>query len=640
MAEKISYEELAQKVEALEFEIAQLRQNEISLKESSRRYRKLLDFVPYPMAVFSLKGRVSYLNPAFTDVFGWTLEEMEGEKMPFVPTHLQEETSEKIKELFDQRIVPRYETKRLTKDGRLIDVVTRGEVFSKSEMGLSGELLILRDIANEKRFAKNNEAMLKISMALPEYTDLEDLLDYISSEIKRLLDTKGALVILLDEEKQEFFFQGAAYDDTATLKRIKEIRFSIHDLASGNVIKTGEPLIVNDTSRDLHIYPSRDMKFGHDFKNYVIVPIKSNDRRIGVLAAYNKTVGIFEHTDVELLETIAGTVALSIENARFSEELKKAYRELSSLDRAKDKAINHLSHELKTPISIFSGTLSILKKKLAALPENTWEPTMARAQRNMDRIRKLQSEVDDIIQEKKFETYNFLSFIVDQCTDLLETVIEDEIGNTTLIERVRHRIKDIFDTRETEPEYIYLDAYTQERVNHLKPLFPHRRLELNCIVDSVPAVHMPKDLLQKVIDGLVRNAVENTPDHGKVDVIVQKQGEDVVLVVKDFGVGITQEHRKKIFEGFFSTQETASYSSKAPFDFNAGGRGADLLRMKIFSKRYDFSIHVSSLRCRFIPKVSDVCPGNILECDFCTEKKDCFHSGGSEFSLVFKTVSN
>ncbi len=62
------------------------------------------------------------------------------------------------------------------------------------------------------------------------------------------------------------------------------------------------------------------------------------------------------------------------------------------------------------------------------------------------------------------------------------------------------------------------------------------------------------------------------------------------LVVKDYGIGIIVDHQRRIFEGFFTTQETAVYSSKKPFDFNAGGRGADLLRMKIFSERYRFSI--------------------------------------------------
>lgn len=635
MAGKFTYEELEQRVEALEKQILVLSRNEISLRESERRYRTLLDFVPYPMAVFTLKGRVSYLNQAFTEVFGWTFEEMKGKKIPFVPPEFQPETSEKLKELFEQRRVPRFETRRLTKDGRLLEVVTRGAVFSKAEMGLSGELVIFRDIAREKRIAKNNEAMLRISMALPEYPDLEELLDYISSEVKQLLETQGALVILLDEEREKFFFLGAAYDDTATKKRIKKIRLPIDGMASGIVIKTGEPIIVNDSSRDLDLYPERDKTFGYHFRNYVLVPLKSSDRIIGVLAAFNKLEGVFEQTDVELLGMIAGTVSLSIENARFSEELKKAYRELKSLDRAKDKAINHLSHELKTPVSIFSGTLNILTKKLAPLPDQTWKRTVTRAQRNLGRIKEIQDEVNDIIREKKYKTYNFLSFIVEQCADLLSTIIAEEAGETLLIERVRKRIQDIFDTQEVVPEKISLDEYVRERLGNLKPLFAHRQVDISLHLESVPPVSIPRSPLQKVVDGLIKNAVENTPDHGKIEVMVGKNGEDVSLVVKDYGIGITEEHQRRIFEGFFSTQKIADYSSKTPFDFNAGGRGADLLRTKIFSERYHFTIQVRSSKCGFLTTETDACPGNIHECAFCANTEDCYLSGGSTFSLNF-----
>ena len=85
---------------------------------------------------------------------------------------------------------------------------------------------------------------------------------------------------------------------------------------------------------------------------------------MGVLAATNKIDGKFTPKDVDLLNTIAGTVAISIENARISDELKRAYDEVSALNQAKDRAINHLSHELKTPVSILGGALGMLEDAL------------------------------------------------------------------------------------------------------------------------------------------------------------------------------------------------------------------------------------------------------------------------------------
>ena len=56
--------------------------------------RALLNFEPYPIIVFSLDGRVSYLNPAFTETFGWTQDELEGKRIPFIPPGLEQETRE------------------------------------------------------------------------------------------------------------------------------------------------------------------------------------------------------------------------------------------------------------------------------------------------------------------------------------------------------------------------------------------------------------------------------------------------------------------------------------------------------------------------------------------------------------------
>ena len=197
----------------------------------------------------------------------------------------------------------------------------------KGEGGQSGELVILRDITQEKRMTRNNEAMLRISLALPAYPILEELMDYISSEVKRLLDTAGALVILLDEEKKELFFQGAAYDDSTTQKRMKNIRFPSEKGISGKVIRSGKAIIVPDTSTEPDFYPVIDEQLNMKTENLLMVPIRNGDRIIGVLSALNKKQGSFEQTDIELLNTIAGTVSLSIKmrgmQRKFKRHIKK-----------------------------------------------------------------------------------------------------------------------------------------------------------------------------------------------------------------------------------------------------------------------------------------------------------------------------
>jgi hypothetical protein len=86
------------------------------------------------------------------------------------------------------------------------------------------------------------------------------------------------------------------------------------------------------------------------------------------------------------------------------------------------------------------------------------------------------------------------------------------------------------------------------------------------------------------------------------------------FIVKDHGIGLTEEAQKRIFEGYFSTRDIMNYSSKRPYDFNAGGKGADLLRMKIFSERFNFKISMTSTRCKRIPENDNICPGSINAC--------------------------
>ncbi len=178
-------------------------------------------------------------------------------------------------------------------------------------------------------------------------------------------------------------------------------------------------------------------------------------------------------------------------------------------------------------------------------------------------------------------------------------------------------------------------ARKKEDLKYLKTFRTHRQVEILTKFEAAPPVFLPEEVLQKVIDGLIRNAVENTPDEGKIEIAVEKKGEGSQLVVKDFGIGIPEEAKSRILEGYFTTQDIMNYSTKHPFDFGAGGKGADLLRMKIFSERYDFKIGLDSTRCRHIPMEKDICPGRISRCKFCKEPNDCYGSGSTVVTVTF-----
>ncbi|RPI76236.1 MAG: sensor histidine kinase, partial [Desulfobacteraceae bacterium] len=337
----------------------------------------------------------------------------------------------------------------------------------------------------------------------------------------------------------------------------------------------------------------------------------------------------------DILKMLGGTVALSVENAKFSRELKDAYEEVAGLNRAKDKAINHLSHELKTPVAVALGTLKILARRLAEQPDQKWQTTVDMAQRNLNRIVDIQYEVDDIMRGRSKKTGEAFALRFDQCADLVENLIIEEAGDSDLAFKIKKRMNGIFIMEDLVSKNISLESFIRNRLLALKPQFSHRQVGILLNFEPIPDVFAPEEIMRKLFDGLLRNAVENTPDEGAIQIGLNTQGAGVSLKIQDYGVGIPVEAQKRIFEGFFPTRDTMLYSSKKPFDFNAGGKGADLLRMKIFSEQYHFKIDMTSSRCRYIPKESDVCPGRISLCPHCRQNDDCLQSGGTTFSVYF-----
>jgi len=343
----------------------------------------------------------------------------------------------------------------------------------------------------------------------------------------------------------------------------------------------------------------------------------------------------YTHDDLELVQTLVNNLAVCLKNARYAEALKKALDEIRILNSAKDKVINHLAHELKTPIALVMGCLAQMEKKLPPPTSYNWPRTLERAQRNVKRLSEIQYEVEDIMKGREYKIRHLISSLLDQCADGIDLLVSEKLGEEGMVEAIRHRIEEIFGPKEGDAEEIFLEKFTMEKVEKISPSHSHREVKVEVDSESVRPIWIPRDPLEKVLTGLIRNAIENTPDEGMIKVSVKDRDGEVELCVRDWGVGIVPEHQQKIFEGFFPTQDTDRYATGKPFAFNAGGRGADLLRMKIFSERFNFKLTMTSTRCKFIPTSSDLCAGRISRCSFCKGVDDCYESGGTTVQVLF-----
>lgn len=92
MARKPTYEELEQRITVLEKDFDMREQAEAKIKNlnaelisNEARHRSLLKSMPDPVAVYDMERRADYINPAFSQTFGWSLDEFCGKRIEFVP---------------------------------------------------------------------------------------------------------------------------------------------------------------------------------------------------------------------------------------------------------------------------------------------------------------------------------------------------------------------------------------------------------------------------------------------------------------------------------------------------------------------------------------------------------------------------
>lgn len=253
-----------------------------------------------------------------------------------------------------------------------------------------------------KRAELTNQALYRIARALYRFPQLDRMLDYITRQVQDLIGVEGATVILIDEDTQEFYIPVAVYEDRKTGSRMKAVRFPIDKGVAGQVYRTGKPLIVPDTSQSAYFYDQVDKEAQYHHENMLDVPLRIKGRMIGVLCAVNKKEGGFDDADVELLSAVANLVALPIENARINEALQQAYVTMSRFNRAKEQVIHHLSHELKTPLSVLSASLTLLEKRFPDMDETDFHRIMGRSRRNLRRLLDMQYEIGDMLREQDY----------------------------------------------------------------------------------------------------------------------------------------------------------------------------------------------------------------------------------------------
>jgi two-component system, cell cycle sensor histidine kinase and response regulator CckA len=138
------------KLRGIMIDITNRKQAELALRESEQRLQAIFQSNANPMVVYDAKGHPQYLNPAFTELFGWTLEQLKGRRIPFVPDDQIALTTAKIAEVYSGTAV-KFSSKRLTRTGRTIDVIVSAGMIRGAHGKGTGMVVNLTDISEQRR---------------------------------------------------------------------------------------------------------------------------------------------------------------------------------------------------------------------------------------------------------------------------------------------------------------------------------------------------------------------------------------------------------------------------------------------------------------------------------------------------------
>jgi len=501
------------------------------------------------MIIYDLGGSVKYVGESFTRMFGWTKAEVVGKRIPFVPESELERSLEQIRRLIkDGKPVSGFETIRNTKDGKVLNISLSSSRYNDHEGNPAGILVIMRDITSSKlaesQLRKSEEEFRKLYQQSKRAEELYQSLINSSADAIVIYDLEGNATYVSDAFTKLFGWTKAEVIG----KRLPFVPESELETALEGItklIRDGVPVSGFETRRNT--------------KDGAVLDVSISSSR------YHDHEG-----------NPAGILVILRDITAWK-----------SMERARKRAVNHLAHELTTPLAIVRASMARLARQ--DLSVEVKQKILERTDRNLNRLGDIQTNVQEIIEP-----------------------------------------------RECKPKPFPVIQVTQQILDEIRQESSQRSVELVERLEPLDTPFTDPMVFKKVLRTLTKNAIENTPDQGQVIVSLGKAPSGVILSVSDQGVGISEADRPFVFEAFHHTQATDLYSTRSPYDFDAGGKGLELMQLKILAEAGCFDLRFDTQRCQYLVDGESSCPGRISSCEHATDKESCARSGGTTFQVLFR----
>ncbi len=254
-------------------------------------------------------------------------------------------------------------------------------------------------------------------------------------------------------------------------------------------------------------------------KAIVFAPMLWEGRGIGAIFVGRENAGPFSDKDIALLRTFADQAVIAIQNARLFREIEDKSRQLEVANQHKSAFLASMSHELRTPLNAIIGFSEVLLAKFFG---------------------EVNAKQEDYLNDIHTSGRHLLALI----NDVLD-LSKVEAGRMEL------------ELSEFDAPSALADAMTLIRERAMKHGIA---LGLD-VAPGIATIHADERKFKQILLNLLSNAVKFTPDGGRVDVVAKRDDGELVVAVRDTGIGIAPEDQQAVFEEF--RQVGAHYTSKA-----------------------------------------------------------------------------